>query len=428
MARPFRLLPVIVLLGLLMSPSLPAQENKLVEVRSADVLNVKYIGNQEVRELIGNVHLIQTTPLEVVKIWCDSALRYMAMNKLELYGRVRIVRDSVTLVAPEGVYFGNEQRAEMRRGVHLQKGSMVLTARFGEYFTAEKRARFVEDVRVIDSSSTTYANTLLFFEKEEKSIATGHVRVVNREDNLTVYGDSLVNFDRLRYAVVSANPKMVQVDTASDGQVDTLVVVSDVMESFRGSVQQFVARGNVAIARTDFAARCGEATYRMKQDRMILRDRPVVWHERNQVSGDSIVVTLVEKRLQSVYVKGRAMAVSMADSTSARRFDQLTGREITMHFDGNKLGRIEADRNATSLYYVFEENAPNGANRSSGDRIVIEFDEGKADRIRILGGVEGRYLPEPMIEGREMLHNLDGFRWLTNRPKRQGLEIVSVEH
>ncbi|MEX0737569.1 MAG: OstA-like protein [Bacteroidota bacterium] len=418
----------VVLLVLFSPAPLPAQGSKLLEVRSADVLNVRYVGNQEVRELIGNVHIVQTSPVEVVKIWCDSALRYMAVNKLELYGRVRIVRDSVTLLAPEAVYFGNEQRSEMKHGVRLLKGSMVLTASFGEYFTEEKRARFMDDVRVVDASSLTTANTLLFFEGEEKSIALGNVRVINTENHLTVYGDSLVNFDRLNYAVVSGNPRMVQVDTASDGRIDTLVVVSEVMESFRDSLQQFIARGNVAMARTDFSARCGEAIYRMEQDRMILRERPVVWHEGNQVSGDSIVVTLLEKRLHSVYVKGRAMAVSMADSTTARRFDQLTGREIVMQFAGNKLERIEAERNAVSMYYLFEEHVPNGANRSSGDRIVIEFDEGKTDRIRIVGGVEGRYFPEPMIEGREMLYNLDGFRWISNRPKRERLEIVSAEH
>src|SRR3989339_48272 len=141
----------VVLLVLFPPAPLPAQGSKLLEVRSADVLNVRYVGNQEVRELIGNVHIVQTSPVEVVKIWCDSALRYMAVNKLELYGRVRIVRDSVTLLAPEAVYFGNEQRSEMKHGVRLLKGSMVLTASFGEYFTEEKRARFMDDVRVVDA-------------------------------------------------------------------------------------------------------------------------------------------------------------------------------------------------------------------------------------------------------------------------------------
>lgn len=418
---------LFVLQGIMLPVLLVSQEGRLLEVRSADLLNVRHMRNQEVRELIGNVHIVQTTPLEVVKIWCDSALRFMADNTLELYGRVRIVRDSVTLLAPEGVYFGNEQRSEMRNGVRLLKGSMILTARIGEYFTGEKRARFAGDVRVLDASSSTFSNSLLFFEEAEMSIALGNVRVINTANNLTVFGDSLTNYERLNYAVIGGNPKMVQVDTASDGRIDTLVVVSEVMESFRDSVQRFVARGNVAMARTDFAARCGEAIYRMKEDRMILRETPVVWHEGNQVSGDSIVVTLAEKRLQSVYVRGRAMAVSRSDSSAARRFDQLTGREIRMSFAENKLERIEADRNAISLYYLFEDHLPNGANRSSGDRIIIEFDAGKTDRIRIVGGVEGLYLPEPLIEGRELMYNLDGFQWLTNRPKRQQLQIVSAD-
>ncbi|MBI3580355.1 MAG: hypothetical protein HY089_13200, partial [Ignavibacteriales bacterium] len=112
----------------------------------------------------------------------------------------------------------------------------------------------------------------------------------------------------------------------------------------------------------------------------------------------------------------------------AQRYDQLTGRELTMYFNGKKLERVEANRNATSLYYLFDKTEPNGVNRSSGDRIVIEFEDGKTDRISVVGGVEGRYFPEQMIMQREQAYNLDGFRWITNRPKRRNLDIINERY
>ncbi len=431
-----------------------AQEENLIEVKSANVLNVRYVGNQEVRELIGNVHIVQSSPGEVIKIWCDSASRYMETDKIELFGNVKLVRDNVTLISTEAVYFGNERRAEMTKGVRLIRGHSVLTSRFGEYFAQEKRAHFKGSVRVVDSTSSTLSDELTYFEEEEKSIAVGSVQVFNSEDNLTVFGDSLIYLEKQKYTIVPKNPKMMQVDTASSGLIDTLLVVSRVMEAYQDTLQRFIARGDVVMVRNDFAARCGEATYFLKRDRIVLGDQPdsgppakavrpsdrvvragaglagqpVVWHEENQLTGDSIVITTKERKLRSVYVEGRAMAVSRADSVRRQRFDQLTAREITMYFYDGKIAQIDAERNATSLYYLFEEAEPNGVNRSSGDRIVMEFQDGKVDRIKIVGGVEGKYFPESMITRREPEYNLDGFKWIANRPRRQQLQIVSESY
>ncbi|MBI3787435.1 MAG: hypothetical protein HY276_04170 [Ignavibacteriales bacterium] len=405
-----------------------AQEGKLIEVKSADILNRKYIRNQEVRELIGNVHFIQSSPGEIIKIWCDSALRYMDENKIELFGHVKIVRDSVTLFSPEGVYFGDVQRAEMSKGVRLRRGRMVLTSKSGEYFAHDKRSYFTGDVHVVDSTSSTFSDALTYFENEEKAVAVGNVKVTNSDNNITVFGDSLIHFEKRRYTIVPKNPRMVQIDTSATGVIDTLLVVGKLMEAYQDSSERFIAKDQVSLIRADFSGRCGVATFYTKRDLIILQQQPVIWHAENQVTGDSIVVTLRERQLRSVFVKGRAMAVSRADSLHAQRYDQLTGRELTMYFNGKKLERVEANRNATSLYYLFDKTEPNGVNRSSGDRIVIEFEDGKTDRISVVGGVEGRYFPEQMIMHREQAYNLDGFRWITIRPKRRNLDIINERY
>jgi hypothetical protein len=279
-------------------------------------------------------------------------------------------------------------------------------------------------VHVVDSTSSTWSDTLTYFELEEKSIAVGRVRVFNPENNLTVFGDSLVHFDKAKYTIVPKNPRLMQIDTVAVGMLDTLLIVSALMEAYQDSLQRFLARGQVEMARTDFAARCGEATYFYKRDRIVLRQQPVVWHAESQISGDSIVITTKDRKLQSVYVRGRSMAVSRADSIRTARFDQLTAREITIRFKNGKIVQIDADRTATSLYYLFDGGSANGANRSSGDQILMEFRDGKVDRIKIVGGVEGNYYPERMLVKHERAYNLDGFRWITDRPRRRQLSII----
>ena len=95
-----------------------------------------------------------------------------------------------------------------------------------------------------------------------------------------------------------------------------------------------------------------------------------------------------------------------------------------MYFYNNKVQQVDVQRNATSLYYLSDNEQPNGVNKSSGDRIIIEFQKGKVDRIKIIGGVQGQYFPEKMIFAREQDYNLDGFRWFEVRPKRKSLQIV----
>lgn len=419
------LIPLRVLLGLLIAaPGALCAQEKGFEVRSASVLDVRTVGSNQIQALIGNVYMVQPSATGLVKLWCDSAFRNLQTNVVQLYGRVKVVRDSTTMTSTEGTYYGDERRAEMSKGVRLLRGKMVLTARFGEYWANEKRARFRDDVLVVDSASTTRSDVLTFFESEEKTIAVGNVRLDSPVNNLTVFGDSLVHFDRERYTVIPLNPRLMQIDTLPAGTIDTLLVSGAYMEAIQDSVQRFVTNGLVEMARSDFSARCGEAVYFHTRDRLILRDHPVVWHGDNQITGDSVVMRTSNRKLESVWVSGRSMAVSRADSVQRERFNQLLAREITLRFREGRIYQIDAERTATSLYYLFDGSQPNGVNRSSGDRIVMDFVDRRVDRIKIVGGVEGKYFPETMIAKRERQYNLEGFRWITDRPQRRQLTIV----
>jgi lipopolysaccharide export system protein LptA len=402
-----------------------AAQSRVIELKSAQRLEGKRIGDEEVQELIGNVHFVQTAKTgDVIKVWCDRALRYLKQNKVELFGNVQLIREDVMLRAPEGVYFGDARRAEMTKGVTLRRRSMLLTSKSGQYVSDEKRAVFVGDVVVVDSTSTTRCETLTYFEADEQSIAVGRVKVSNAKNSVTIFGDSLLHFEQSGYTVVPKRPRLVQIDTTSDGTVDTLVVVSKRMEAFRQPSERFIATDSVLVVRADLAARCERATFLPNEDRIHLEQQPVVWYGRNQVTGDTIIVTLEERKLKSVLVRGRAMAISRSDSLYPKRFDQLVGRELTMLFEERKLKRIEARRNAVSLYYLFDDGRPNGVNKTSGDRIRVDFNEGKVDNMTIVGGVEGQYIPENMIDRREEQYNLEGFRWIERRPTRRQLEII----
>lgn len=416
-----RILALLILFLPFTRPS-PAQETNRIELVAADLM----VGSgKEIRRWIGKVYFIQRMASgQKVHLWCDSATQYIVENRVELFGHVKIVRDTTTITSDRGKYFGDERRAEVSSNVRLVRGSSVLTSQFGQYFLDEKRSHFSGNVHLVDTSSTITCNELTYFEQHARSIATGNVKVVNPANSVTILGDSLVHIDSTKYSIVPKNPKLVQIDTSSSGVIDTLVVVSKVMESYQDSTDRFVATDSVAMARDELSSRSGKTTYYVKKDLIILQQHPVVWQAMNQITGDSIDIHLRDKKLRSVHVSGHAVAISRTDSLYRNRYNQLTGREITMQFANDQLDSVFVNNNATSLYYLYDKDKPDGANKSSGDRIYINFVEGKIDRIKIVGGVQGQYFPEKMLANHESQYNLDGFKWFTVRPRRSVLTIL----
>jgi len=394
-----------------------AQEKNLIILQNADSLIGRTINGEDVRELHGHVRLTQGN----VKVWCDQAIQFLRRNVVDLTGNVKVVRDTVTLTAKHGMYFGDEKKASGQDGVRLETGHVVLLADYGDYYMDEKKAFFHSNVRVIDSTTTIHSDELTYFENERKSIAVHNVRIDNAENNMRIFGDHLEHFDQTHYSKMTDQPRLMQIDTSSKGEVDTLMVRSVVMESFDDSSKKLIATDSVAIVRGLLAARCGFVRYWTKIQYIELFQQPIVWYEDNQVTGDSISLHLVNNRLNMVFIRGHSFAISQSDSLFPQRYNQLTGRRIQMKFAAEKLDEITVDQNAISLYFLYDGKEPNGVNQTSGDFISMKFAAGKPETISVMHGIEGYYYPENMIHTNTNKYNLDGFQLRADRPTKQSV-------
>jgi len=397
---------------LLFSVNAVGQGKENIVLKNADVFVGKNVNGEDIRECTGNVHFVQGNVL----VWCDRAVQHLAKNEVELIGRVRVLRDTVTLTAKQGTYYGNTKKAVCEDGVRLETTHVILLADSGTYFTEERKSFFHSHVHVIDSTTTIFSDELTYLEKERESIAIHHVKVINSDNNVRLFGDYLEHFDETRYTRITEQPRLMQVDTSSKGEIDTLVVKSILMESYDDSTKKLIATDSVAMARGPLSVRCGWARYFTQKQYMELRQEPVVWYDDNQASGDSITLFMSHNKLQHAVIRNRTFALSLSDSAYPARYNQLTGRKIEMFFQDDKLHEMAVDQNAISLYYLYDGKAPNGVNRTSGDAITMTFIDGKIDLIRIVRGIEGTYYPDNMVMKNETKYNLDGFDLRTDRP------------
>lgn len=416
---------VIWLCLLIAGPHLISDENDVIIIRNADSLIGKRVDGENIRELIGNVILEQRNVL----VYCDRAIHYPARNSAFLEGNVRVVDDTVTLLADQGFYHGDERILDGEGNLYLDDQVTRLTADYGKYYLDERIAEFWENVIVDDPAGIIYSDHLVHRRDEGFSTATGNVRVVDRERGTTVYGELLEYNSETGFSRMKESPVLVHIDTTDTGIIDTLIVRSTIMESeIEETERRFIAIDEVEMSRDELSARGGLATYFADTDELSLTRSPILWYQDNQITGDSIHVTLEERRLRTLEVYNRSFAISKSDARFPDRFNQLTGIELTMWFRNDEIEKVEVHDQATSLYYLYEDMLPNGVNHVTGDKITLLFIDGEIDELKIVGGIEGQYHPENLVRGRESTFNLPGFNWREDRPVLSVPERTSIHY
>jgi lipopolysaccharide export system protein LptA len=390
---------------------------------------------------------------------------------------ITIVDNGATLRAGSGTYNMYDRVAHFRDGVTLKDDKSTLRAGSGDYFSVERRAEFRGGVRVDNDSGSMTGRTLTYWRDTRQAFATGSVVLISKRHSARLTADTVDHRPQAGYTLARGAPKLVQIDTvaASDSSSrarrDTTVITAIVLEAYRGDREEYVATDSVKMVRGELEGVAAIARFLPKDNMIALgpgrrvaipdsnardtgsntgaapgvkrdtatkyssRDAvagvprrpvgpfPVVWYQKSQLTGDSITVGLLEKRLRSIDVAGNAFAVSESDLP--QRYDQLASTRLYFEIVRDTVRRVRGDGQASSIYYVYDQKAPSGVNRASGDTIIVDFDEGNASRIGVYGKrarAEGEYFPEKMVAGSESVFRLDGFRLIPRDRKVEALD------
>ncbi len=445
----------------------PQQQNETITVIGKKMTG-KLVNGESLREVTGDVVITQGD----VKITCDKTIQYISRNDAELIGNVIVKQDSITITTDHGFYFGNDRKAESTTGVKLDDKKVILTAKVGEYYFDENRAFFKDSVNLFDTTSTLTSNQLTYFQKEDRAIAVGNVKIDDGENlifadslehfrndritfafgnvkitstknNTEIYGDHLEDYSNKFYTLIDKNPLMIQVDTSyvlepdtlegsTDSiavrKLDSLIIKSEKMESFRDTLNIFKAEDSVKIVRSDFAS-VNDLTIYMRNDGEIITQKigahgnqPVLWFANSQLTGDSVTIYLRNNEIRMLDVDKSAFILSQ-DENYSNRFNQISGDRVILTFDDNAITKSEVFGNTLSIYYLYDNNKPNGLNKSSSKNAVIKFDDKKVSEVRLYGSPAAEYYPENKVKGNELSFTLPRYVYYNNRPTRE--ELIS---
>jgi lipopolysaccharide export system protein LptA len=428
----------------------------------------KTVNGETIREVFGDVVLTQGN----VRVTCDHAIQFISRNNAELIGDVVVTQDTLTITTDKGFYYGDERRAESYSGVTLNDKKVILSADSGEYYFKLDKAYFRHNVKLYDTVTTLTSNALTYYKNEDRIIAVGNVKIVNSENvitadslehfrntrityaynnviiknfrnNVEIYGDHLEDYAQKKYTLVNLNPFLIQVDTIytakSDSmldnennyqrylfKLDTLIIKSRVMEAFRDSQNIFRATDSVRIVRENFASKNDLTIYNRDDQEIITKKvneeagQPILWYENSQLSGDSITIFIRDNQIRLLDVDRRAFLLSQ-DSVYESRFNQLSGNRIEVEFSNGEISKTEVYGDVHSIYYLYEDNSPNGLTKSSSKSASINFENKKVSAVKLYGSPATEYYPENKVEGKELSFTLPDYVFYKNRPTKEEL-------
>ncbi len=443
-----RLVLIIIAITFVSSSFVYSQEAGKPLVVIGDSLKGKVINGETVREVIGNVRITQ----EKIVITCKRAVQYLERNTIELIGDVVVTEDTLVVRTPHGFYFADEQKTYSDTSVFLTNGKMNLTAKRGLYLVDLKEAYFADSVKLVDSATALRADSLIYYEKFNKAVAIGNVEV---EDTATViYADSLVHwrnpkntfafgnvklydkqnniylqgvkledYGRKKYTKVLGRPVLMKIDTTKEGETDTLFIESEILEAYNDSTGKLSANDSVKIFRGDFSSVNNHTVYFRNKDKILIfkteseEVQPVLWYEETQVTGDSIVIYLEENRIKLIDIFGNALIVSL-NSGYDFRYNQISGDTLNLIFEDGNLTQTNVTGSVLSIYYLFEEDEPNGLLKSSSQKAKIFFENNKVTNVKLYGSPASEYHPESLIKGKEREFVLPSFIIYGNKPDK----------
>lgn len=196
---------------------------------------------------------------------------------------------------------------------------------------------------------------------------------------------------------------------------DSLSLAKDTTSTVQDSVFHIVkAYTGVRIFKKDFQAICDTLIYYEKDSMMHFIQQPVLWTEKQQLTGELMKLTIYDGEPQKLDVNGSAMVVSFEIDSL---YNQFGGKQLIAYFDSSEISRVEVDGNAESIFLPRDEDKElMGFNRMEGSSMTIFMNKGNLDKLILWPQPKGKFYPMGMIDPSQRY--LKNFEWLEDlRPK-----------
>lgn len=325
-----------------------------------------------------------------------NSLRYGQENGQavqELTGDVLIVKDSLTITCEQALYYPDSGRLIFKQNVEFHDGNRLMFANQVIYNDWTEVVEAIGDVRIYQDTITIYCDRALYRERLGTGYLYDNVRVKYEPRGLTLTGGVGYFDHRDNSAWVSRDPILTRKDSL--GYINTEIAGDTI--TYNETLGLATTRRNVIIVRDSLTAFGQLLEFYPDSLYAQLTGKPLALSGADSIAGDTMQLFFKDEELERVEVQGEAIASSPSDSLPNSPRQILTGKKMTLWITNSTLSRALVEENATATYYVRDKQDAQGLNVTSGDKLIITFENRRISRIRVEGGTQGIYTPESIV-------------------------------
>jgi lipopolysaccharide export system protein LptA len=410
-----------------------------VHVKLSDTLNLfgdslRYDGNTKIARVKSNVKLIDNETVLTTDTLVYFRLRQIA--QYDYWGK--IVNEENILVSKHGYYFTDKKEFFFKQKVILINPDYLMHSDTLMYNTVTKRVYFYGPSDIKSKEDSIYCENGWYDTRMDISQFRERAIIFHNEQSLTGdsmyyerktgYGQAFINavlVDTLKDIILTGNYGEIQrykgfafmtdsaMATAIDNE-DSLFMHSDTIRATFDSAQNIndiFFFHKTKFYRRDLQGMCDSMTYHGSDSTIIMYKEPVIWSDQNQLTGDSIALTIRNGQVDSLVLYSNAFIVSEDDTN---KYNQVKGRDIVGYIRNNELYKIRVLGNAETIYYVREEDRTMiGINKAISSDLLLFLENKQVKTITYIERPVATLFPEKDISPYDL--KLKGFKWIPDK-------------
>ena len=322
-------------------------------------------------------------------------------------------KDSVILTNPDYVMESDTLEYNTITKIVYTRGPTVITSKDGNVLNAEAGSEInttdkqsVFGLGTIETEAYLISADQLFADRSnERYTATSNVKMISKEQDVIITGDSAFYQMQDGITKIFGNPVMRKV---MEG--DTLYMAADTLVSLEDSIpanERILAYPNVRIFRADLQGIADSLAYHIVDSMLYFFDDPVLWTDANQIEADSINLEIVNGKIHKMNARDNSFVVS---TDTLKNFNQIKGRDMEAFFNEGAISKINIYGNGESIYFPLQgDSILMAMNRILCSDIYIYFKDNQLDKIKFDVKPEGSFIPPHEIKPENT--RLEGFTW-----------------
>ena len=361
-----------------------------IQLQHADFLENKTNAEITTQFLVGDVSFRRGE----YHLHCDRARRNHQTKMATLKNNVSIFAEGKSLICDSLEYDPIGDVAELYGNVQVIFGDKTLKGSNAWYdFSSERMAIFGVPANYEIGAQKLIGNRIFYDNHTDLAFVQGNGTAEDTIQNIRFTSEEFYIRQDSSFIKTEKHGSLFIVE---DG--DSLLIEGDTLFVRDSTITGF---GNVEIRDNALSAHCRKLIFDRNKKIGTLMDSVVVIAENQTLRTDTLFLDISSDTSRIVWspmrtvVEQEIVLSSTTDSLAIKlqKTNRLEGEKVTLIFSENHFERIAANGMATSHYHIQEDSVYRGENTTSGDSIVISFQEDSVRAIKVVGGARGRFIP-----------------------------------